>query len=418
MYSDLDSQLHGSQNQTFTQGPQQSTPAGDLSQMLFQGYLANLHRTSSSGPIPPPPQIPHAREQSRFDHATDSPYTSAPHGTAPAQPYSMGPGSFAEDPTTVLQVSHAGEQQAMAIAIPPPPHDVSHGTYGYPPTGEAFADYPTTSIQPPQVAQEPHYDNRFMSAQQTLARPIRPSALQNTSAAPQHDYPPAGGVAEGPTVTQSSSSLAYLMIVPVTNTPGQPIGLSLDDIARAPAHPVNILFPPTAQTHSGSHMAIRTATSSSRVSPYPSAGSSPLSLTPAVSEGHGDSSEGSGLQVGSRRRSRGSRGRPSQAGSQGGQGSRAASRGGQARGSNLGTGPSIIQTDVPALLQEMRAQVCLISMLDGPPYPNPEEKATLYRYVQFRSQVQCNIDGEWIAYVVHYPSLMGQRTPRDRVRLD
>jgi hypothetical protein len=56
---------------------------------------------------------------------------------------------------------------------------------------------------------------------------------------------------------------------------------------------------------------------------------------------------------------------------------------------------NVVPTNVPALLDEMRAQVCLVSMLDGPPYPNTEEKATLYKDVQLRARVRQNATGEF-----------------------
>ena len=500
-------------------------PADDLSSTHFQSYLANIRGGSSLRGPGPPPHVPHAANQPHFDylHLSTEPIASAPvvpsrapasHGTtfAPAhESYAMygypparsGATPFAGDPTTMTQVPHAADQYPHAstlqtMAPPVPPH-VSHGTYGYPPAtidrpSETFTEDSTTVIHP-HTADQSYYEHLQAFTQQAIAPPVPPPHPHVSHGT--YSYSPArsGGAAlfagDPTTATQalhtagdvlhspihpiqppSTTPVAFLMIGPLNITPGQPLNISPEDIARAPARPVNITFnylpdnnppppgvnPPTiapphphsghpgrsfTTSHAGSVPA-RTPTrvvSSARISPYPSrapsvsAGSSQQSLSSISLTGDiSESQEGLGIgdpQISSRKGSRGdSRGRASLAGSRGraskagsrGRASKAGSRGrapkaGSQAGSPLATTGSTSQreaqsttllaptlfadlsTNVMALLEEMRYQVCLISTLHGPPFPNAAEKGQLYKDAQLRARLRCRAIGGSLIHI-------------------
>jgi hypothetical protein len=63
--------------------------------------------------------------------------------------------------------------------------------------------------------------------------------------------------------------------------------------------------------------------------------------------------------------------------------------------------------NVENLLLEMRSQVCLMSMLDGPPYGLVEQKALLYKEAQHRARLNCQAFGEFITHSHPLHSLMG-----------
>jgi hypothetical protein len=61
------------------------------------------------------------------------------------------------------------------------------------------------------------------------------------------------------------------------------------------------------------------------------------------------------------------------------------------------------------LLEEMRSQICLVSVLDGPPYPTAEEKIILYEKVQHCARLTREAFGEFATRIRSLLSLIGSK---------
>ena len=315
-----------------------------------------------------------------------------------------------------------------------------------------FTQEPVIPLHFPNSAQPPQVDS-YHNAEYT---PINPAHIPHDPQ-PLHAQAPINALTFyviGSTNPGHPPPAPVAIPIELSNPSNLPLRITVDymppDNLQFPApsaNPVPVAVPHPPSAYPGQSYATNRAShpsaprihgqvsTSFRMSPYPPralsnthTSLSSLSISADALENPGDSAE-TGLQVGlqdvevvSRKGSRGG----SRAGSRGG--SRKGSRGGSRRGSRGGsrgqgsragsprptTSAAPVQTPEPLsaqlthalpqaslmrrdnLIEEFRSQICLISMISGPPYPFPTESKKTSSDALFRAKYKCQLSGEGV----------------------